>query len=119
MSGGHWDYLNDTLCGYIFGKSPDYDFASTELQRERLDVWRRNMLEDKIISELVFDVFCLLHSYDWYASGDICQETYQKDVEQFKSKWFKLHTQKRIKELIDRSIDDAKADLYKTFGVHE
>ena len=44
---------------------------------------------DPEISALVYDVFCLLHSYDWAESGDTDMDAYQKDVEIFKSQWFK------------------------------
>lgn len=42
------------------------------------------VFEDREISELVWDVFDLIHSYDWYASGDTCKETYLKGKAEFK-----------------------------------
>lgn len=68
------------------------------------------------ISALVYDVFCLLHSYDWAESGDTDMDAYQKDVEIFKSQWFKKARKDRIKEMIDISTEKLKEDLYKAFG---
>lgn len=71
---------------------------------------------DPEISALVYDVFCLLHSYDWAESGDTYMDAYQKDVEIFKSQWFKKARKDRIKEMIDISTEKLKEDLYKVFG---
>lgn len=71
---------------------------------------------DPEISALVYDVFCLLHSYDWAESGDTDMDAYQKDVEIFKSQWFKKARKDRIKEMIDISTEKLKGDLYKVFG---
>ena len=71
---------------------------------------------DPEISALVYDVFCLLHSYDWAESGDTDMDAYQKDVEIFKSQWFKKARKDRIKEMIDISTEKLNADLYKAFG---
>ena len=71
---------------------------------------------DPEISALVYDVFCLLHSYDWAESGDTDMDAYHKDVEIFKSQWFKKARKDRIKEMIDISTEKLKEDLYKVFG---
>ena len=71
---------------------------------------------DPEISALVYDVFCLLHSYDWAESGDTDMDAYQKDVEIVKSQWFKKARKDRIKEMIDISTEKLKEDLYKVFG---
>ena len=71
---------------------------------------------DPEISALVYYVFCLLHSYDWAESGDTDMDAYQKDVEIFKSQWFKKARKDRIKEMIDISTEKLKEDLYKVFG---
>ena len=71
---------------------------------------------DPEISALVYDVFCLLHSYDWAESGDTDMDAYQKDVEIFKGRWFKKARIDRIKEIIDISTEDLKDELYSAFG---
>ena len=76
-----------------------------------------NPLGDPEISALVYDVFCLLHSYDWAESGDTDMNDYQKDVEIFKNRWFKKTRKDRIKEMIDISTEKLKEDLYQAFGL--
>lgn len=76
-----------------------------------------NVFEDLEISELVWDVFNLIHDYDWYSSGDTCEETYLKQKAAFKEKWFKSSRKDRIKKIIDSTLEDAKKELYKTFGL--
>lgn len=78
-----------------------------------------NPMEDKQVSELVWDVFCLLHSLDWYQSADTCEETYREDLAYFKNKWFKKTDKEMSKEEIDKQISELKEDLYKTFGISE
>lgn len=116
MSGGHFNYSNDRLCSEIFdwGVSADYGehgFKHSNVAR------RINPLKDRIISELVFDVFCLLHSFDWYESGDTCEETYREDVKRFKEKWLKPFSEDRAKEIIEDEISRLREDLYDTFNI--
>lgn len=102
MSGGRFNYFDNTAKNEIFGWS---------------DV-PRDVFEDREISELVWDVFNLIHDYDWYASGDTCEETYRKSVAKFKKKWFDNRAV-RIKQIVDSSIRDLKSELYTTFGIRE
>ena len=116
MSGGRFNYENDYLCSGIFNIYCDYGEDGFKCSKEAR---KRNPLEDKMISELVFDVFCLLHSYDWYASGDTSEKTYQEDIKYFKDKWLKKPADKLIKDEIDKDIAELKEELYKTLGVFE
>lgn len=114
MSGGRFNYCNDTLCRDIFGwtVSPDYGddgFRQSNLAR-RLDP-----LDDIIMSELVFDVFCILHSYDWYRSGDTGEDTYRDDVRRFKDKWLKHIPDDRVREIIDDELNVVRGRLYNAF----
>ena len=102
MSGGRFNYMESTLKGEIFGWSDK----------------PRNVFEDREISELVWDVLDLIHDYDWYDSGDTCEETYLKAKAAFKAKWFG-DRDARIKQIIDQAFSDAKEELYKTFDVKE
>lgn len=118
MSGGHWGYKNDYIAHELFGWgfSPDYGdegFAQSK------DAARVNPLEDLELSEMLWDLLCVLHSYDWYASGDTCEETYRKDVKRFKTKWLGRTRDDRIKAACDRLLDAAKDELYRTFGVKD
>ena len=102
MSGGYWNYENDSVAREIFGWSvdaPSYDLANR--QESAKLVAKENPLEDFEISELAYDLFCLLHSYDWYKSGDTTDETYFKDVQYFKNKWLSSTMDDRIDRLTE------------------
>lgn len=121
MSGGHWEYKNDNACGEIFtwDVTPVYDMGSKKYKTYSQVARSMNPLEDFEISDLVFDVFCLLHSFDWYASGDNMQETYQKDVEFFKQKWFKSTRSERLKGYVDSAVFDLYEKLMKMIADQE
>lgn len=116
MSGGRFDYSNDRACREIFGWHIDCDYGEQGFSQSKL-ARRLNPLEDAVISELVFDVFCVLHSYDWYASGDCCEDTYRADVKRLKDKWLKSMRGKRAKEIVDDELDAVREKLYLAFGV--
>lgn len=118
MSGGHWEYRNDYLADDIFGWSisPDYGEDGFKKARKARSI---NPLEDKQLSEMLWDMLCLLHSYDWYASGDTCEETYRKDVAYFKKKWLKASAEEQTRREIDETIEEARKELYRTFGIED
>lgn len=101
MSGGRWNYQDSSLQNEIFG------FTDSP----------RNVFEDREISELVWDVFGLLHDFDWYESGDTCEETWLKAKEKFKRKWFGTSRKYRLKEIIDQTAEEFKEEMYKTIGI--
>ena len=101
ISGGHFDYIDSRCKEEIFGYWTDKP---------------RNVFEDKEISGLIWDVFVLIHDYDWYVSGDTCEETYLKAKAAFKKKWLK-YDEKRVQMIIDNAIDEVRQELYKTYGV--
>lgn len=103
MSGGYWNYENDRMQNEIF-KYADRPW---------------NTLEDREISELVWDVFELLHVFDWYKSGDTEEETYIEKKRAFKGKWFGSNRGLRIRKIINEACEDTKAELYKTFGIQK
>ena len=103
MSGGRFDYADEHAKSEIFGWCSDKP---------------TNVFEDREISELIYDVFDLIHDYDWYASGDTCEDTYLKAKAEFKNKWLKRDGE-RVKRIIDNAIDEAKQELYKTYGVDQ
>ena len=115
MSGGFWEYDNDRLAKTIFGWDmlPDYGEDGFSQSTE---AWERNPLEDNLMSELVWDVFCVLHSFDWYRSDDTCEEGYREDVERFKKKWLEGISEDRVKEMISRELETAREELEKALG---
>ena len=116
MSGGHFNYQNDRLCEEIYGYDiyPNYGERGASLSAKAR---RKNPLKDYVISELIFDVFCLLHSFDWYESGDTCEETYREDVKRFKDKWLATQPSARVKEIVDDEIIRLREELYKSFNI--
>ena len=118
MSGGRWQYYNDMLahellgynldvgCG-LEGKKHDYNLK---------DAIHLNPMSDPEISGLVYDVFCLLHSFDWAVSGDTDIEDYQRDAAAFKKRWFKKARVEQVRAIIDICTDNLKEDLCKAFG---
>ena len=118
MSGGEWNYSNDVLAHEILGY---YFEVSCGLDGERHDTYlkdaiHKNPLDDPETSGLVYDIFCLLHSYDWAVSGDSDMDAYQADVAAFKKRWFKKTRKELIREIVDICTDNMKKDLYKAFG---
>jgi len=122
MSGGRWNYGQcdlgyDMFPGcevtYGLGKNDKYCHYNRNVRLAR----QLNPMEDKQLSELVFDVLCLIYSADWYKSSDTCEETYLEDVKFFKEKWLKVKPDEAIKTEIDKSIEENKRDLYKSFGL--
>lgn len=112
MSGGRFD----NAAREIFGWSVDVDYGlgegayETYVKRAR----RLDPMEDKQLSELVYDVFCLLHSLDWYKSGDTGEDTYLADVAYFKNKWLKGRRKALEREEIDKQIEELREDLYRS-----
>lgn len=118
MSGGHWGYLNDNLANVIFNwrLCPDYgkDGFSQAKQAARM-----NPLEDNELSELLWDMLCLLHSYDWYVRGDTSEERYLEDAKYFKNKWLRVTPTQRRKSIIDKAIERAREDIYKSLEIEQ
>lgn len=114
MSGGHFDYSNDHLCHDIFGWEVSADYGEAGFKQSKI-ARRLDPLDDILLSELVFDVFCVLHSYDWWQSGDTGEATYRKDVQRFKDKWLKQLPEERIKEIIDDELNVTRGRLYNAF----
>lgn len=115
MSGGYFNYSNDYLANDIYWHTPNYGEKGFSLS---VDARRKNPFEDKQISELIWDVFCLMHSFDWYRSGDTGQEDYMEDVQYFKNKWLGKTRKEITKREIDLSIHELKEELYKTLDVN-
>lgn len=101
MSGGHYNYLNNTLQDEIFRHS-------WTGERDPKD----DPFHDIEVSDLVWDVFGIIHDLDYYESGDYGEGSYRKRVTEFKDKWFgKTGRQKRLTKYIDDSIAALRGDL--------
>lgn len=118
MSGGQWNYVNDHLANDMFDwMSPDYGKSGFE---QAAKARRINPMQDRLISELVWDVLCLIHSCDYYLSCDTSEETYKADVKYFKDKWLKNGMPKAaVKQIVDGDIAMLQKELYEAFGLEE
>ena len=108
MSGGYWEYKNDYLQSEMF----NYCYAD--------DI--PNVFEDRELSEFIYDALDLIHDFDLYKSGDSSEESWLKNKTKFKSKWLGKDTKsrkERTKRIIDKTILDAKQELYKTYGIED
>lgn len=115
MSGGHFEYQERRLCSELFGFQlwPDY---GEDGRKHSGEARKLNPLEDKEFSEMVYDMLCVIHSFDYYKSGDTDEEQYREDLEFFKRKWMGKSDQQRTREEIDKSISELKDELYKTLN---
>ena len=118
MSGGFWNYQNDQAARAIFGWNMDVYYGEDGFSQSKY-ARRNNPLGDKMVSELVWEVFCLLHSYDWYASGDTGKETYLEDMKRFKTKWLGVPLEEMVFREIEKALAEAKEDLLRTFFMVE
>ena len=106
MSGGRFDYCDDNLMSEMFGYTEEGDPIP-------------NVLEDREISEIAYDLLNLIHAYDWYASGDTGKEAYLEAKRAFKKKWFGTNRGLRIKRIVDEAIEHTREELYETFDLKE
>lgn len=102
MSGGHFEYKDSALKGEMFG------WADRP----------HNVLEDRELSELAWDLLDVIHAFDWYVSGDTRKETYLKAKEKFKKKWLS-NRGVNVRRIVDEAVDDLKSELYETFRISE
>lgn len=103
MSGGYFEYADQRAKNEIFGYLGDEP--------------KKNVFEDEEISDLIWDVFQLIHDYDWYKSGDTCEESYIKKKSEFKQKWFKTSRNERLKGYVDKRLEDVRKEFYGLLGV--
>ncbi len=98
MSGGRFDYKDMELKTEMFGWADK----------------PRNVLEDRELSELTWDLLEVIHEYDWYASSDTSKETYLKAKNEFKKKWLS-NRGVNVRRIVDEAVNEMKAELYETF----
>lgn len=108
MSGGLWDYQNNRLRDEIFG----YIY---EQEGEKVKI--PNALEDKILSEMVWDMLNMLGDFDYYKCGDTCKDTWLKSKQKFKDKWLGKDNATLYKGIIDKSLEELREDLYDAIGI--
>lgn len=112
MSGGRFNYVQRNLGYELFPwLSVDYgDDGFSQAPTAR----KINPLGDRQLSELCWDLLCVIHSYDWYASGDTDEETYRADVKRFKAKWLKPAPEALMVAEIDKAVKELRDELLST-----
>lgn len=110
MSGGFWNYKEKDLKNEIFG------YGSLEKRKDG-SLKIPDVLEDKELSELTYDLLELLDVFDYYTSGDTDEEYYLEKKKVFKEKWLKDNSAERTKKIVDESVEDLKEELYRTFDI--
>lgn len=118
MSGGHFEYLNQTLAREMFGWDIDICYGEKGFSKVN-KAGAINPLQDREISKLTWDLLCLIYSFDYYICGDTGEETYLEDLKYFKDKWLKPGRKETAKRLIDEECDELKKELYKELGISE
>lgn len=71
---------------------------------------------DRELIALMKDVATLMHDREWYLSGDICVETWEKSAAAFKKKWFGSSRMSRLKGFIEEAFEEAKKECLIMIG---
>ena len=100
MSGGYFNYTDSQFKTELFGWTDKS--------------W--NVLEDREISDMTWDLLNLIHTFDYYKSGDCSKEKYLAEKKLFKNKWFS-NRGVRVRNVIDTAIEELKEELYETYGI--
>lgn len=111
MSGGSLNYLSYHFDD-LFNYTPHYGEEGHKLSQKAR---KFNPMEDKEVSELVWDVACLLHSLEWYQSSDISEEKYREDLQWFKNKWLGV-TGNDVVERYKQDLKDSFERILKEMG---
>lgn len=99
MSGGHFNYQDDSLKSEMFGWSDKRD---------------SNPMEDVELSQMVYEILDLIHELDWYKSGDSNENDYLEAKCNFKNKWLRNENYNDvIKGLIEEEFENKKQELLK------
>lgn len=113
MSGGHFDYIEDKAVNAMFGYDvyiPRYfdgEYAK-EYKKNLAAAIRMDPMEDADVSALLFDMLYLIHSCDFYKSGDTGPDDYRKDLDRFRAKWFGTSRDERLLEYVDIIVGEAR-----------
>lgn len=116
MSGEYFNYnerrLAEDIFGYRLGLNIDY---GEDGWKHSTEARRTNVMEDREISEIVWDVLCLIYSYSYYKSGDTSHADYQTDIDHFKEKWFNITQQERT-DKYKEDLNNFCIELCKELG---
>ena len=115
MSGGHFGYKQYEIVEELFGYydlSLDYGEDGFKQSKKAAQI---NPFDDVEMSEMFWDMMCVVHSLDWYLSGDTGEHTYREDVERFKKKWLGKTQSERLQHVLDIGLQNIREDVTKAF----
>lgn len=93
MSGGSYDYKCYTIEDYYVGR-----------------------MYDPELNEMMRDLVKVLHDVEWWQSCDIGEDNYRRTAKAFKDKWFNADRCERLKPIIDKKLDEVRAELITMIG---
>ena len=114
MSGGRFNYKQFDIADEVYGYDVGLSYGQDGFKQAKEAV-SRDPFEDVEMSEIFWDMLCVLQSLDWYESGDTSESTYRADVAYFKKKWLGKPPEKRIGSIINRSVEKMKDDISTAF----
>ena len=88
-----------------------YSYIFSQLSREC-----EGRMYDAEMNDLIKDLCDLLHTLEWWQSGDTSEDRYREKLSRFKTKWFKGDRQERLKGYIDEQIGIVRSQLYSLIG---
>lgn len=103
------------LAGKLFAHSIELDYG-TSGRMHSTTASRIDPMDDPEISEIVWDVLCLVYSRGKLEEGITPEEIYYKDVKRFKEKWFKEPRNKRLIKYIDDKFRVTQAECVALIG---
>lgn len=112
MSRGYFDYHNIVLRDKLFPRCYHNTPGQTKMAR------RDDPMEDKLLSELVYDIMEVLDDLDCYKTGDINEAEYRETTEAFRAKWFDITNEDLLRREIENNLTEVKENLYKSFGLN-
>lgn len=115
MSGGTFEYKQYGLAEEIFGYRMNLDYGEEGFKQSKMAA-RKDPLHDVELSEMLWDMLCIVHSFDYWDSGDTGEERYRTDVKHFKEKWLGKTPEQRTKKMISDALERAKEDAEIAFG---
>ena len=71
-------------------------------------------MRDRELNDMMKDLVEVLHDVEWYVSGDIDWDDYQKTVGAFKQKWFKGDREERYKDYLKQEYEQLVNELNYT-----
>ena len=114
MSGGRFNYKQNDLAYELFSCGFNLTYGS-EGHNWSKDARKYNPMEDREVSELIWDALCLIYSLDYYKSGDTCKDTYKEDLNWFKNKWLN-RTSEMTKEAYRQDLQNLCDELKNEFS---